>query len=179
MTDGSPSKLSSFGCSAVPSHCPLLLLSCEILSMILFNYVYMTIFRNNAMRKSMESLSLSSSTIASIIDNPLLLRSSSSSAAIGISTSQANFILSSGYNKGFKDIFYLNAALATLAFVASVVLIRHKELNRVDDAKLKMEAKEALRAKGATVTPGDAKELGGDIEMGPVLSESQNLGVGA
>lgn len=140
----------------------------------------MTIFRNNAMRKSMESLSLSSSTIASIIDNPPLLRSSAGSAAIGISTSQANFILSSGYNKGFRDIFYLNTALATLAFVTSIVLIRHKELNRGDDAKLKMEAKEALRAKSAVSTPPrDAKKSGGDIEMGRVISESQNLGVDA
>lgn len=134
------------------------------------------------MRKSVESLFLSSTVAASVINNPSLLRSSSSSAGIGITTSQASFILSNGYNKGFRDIFYLNAALTTLAFVSSVILIRHKELNRGDDAKLKMEAKEALQAKGvsnpttsttATIA-GNVKEVRGDIEMGSVVSESRS-----
>ncbi|KAE9390123.1 MFS general substrate transporter [Gymnopus androsaceus JB14] len=135
---------------------------------------------NNAMRKSMESLSLSSTTIASVIDDPSLLLSTSSSTGIGISASQASYILSNGYNKGFKDVFYLNASLSTLAFVAAVVMIRHKELLRGDEDKLKMEAKEALIAKGVgtNATPlsiTDAKQAaGGDIEMEAVVTDLQS-----
>ncbi|KAE9398876.1 MFS general substrate transporter [Gymnopus androsaceus JB14] len=134
---------------------------------------------NNAMRKSMESLSLSSSTISSVIDDPSLLQNMTSSSEIGISASQASYILSNGYNKGFKDVFYLNASLTTLAFITAVVMIKHKELLRGDEDKLKMEAKEALRIKADAVIAADVKQelpeaRGGDIEMGPVVSLSES-----
>ncbi|KAJ4471420.1 major facilitator superfamily domain-containing protein [Lentinula aciculospora] len=64
---------------------------------------------------------------------------------MGITQSQADNILTQGYNKGFKNMFILNASLATLVLVASVALTRHKELLRGDEKRLKMEAKEALR----------------------------------
>ncbi|KAF9058682.1 MFS general substrate transporter [Rhodocollybia butyracea] len=125
---------------------------------------------NNALRASMSSLSLSSNTITAIINDPSVLRNSP--PPLGISPLQAQIIMSTGYNKGFKDVFYLNAALATLAFVSSVVLIKHKELLRGDEERLKMEAKEALRAK-ARVDTVDAKPAdAADIEMEPVLPQS-------
>ncbi|KAF9063669.1 major facilitator superfamily domain-containing protein [Rhodocollybia butyracea] len=125
---------------------------------------------NNAMRSSMNSLSLPSSAITSIINDPSVLRSSS--VPFGISSAQAQIILSNGYNKGFKDVFYLNTALAVLAFVSSIVLIKHKELLRGDEEQLKIEAKEALRAKGRLNTI-DPKVAGvDDMEMGPVLPQN-------
>ncbi|KAE9398873.1 MFS general substrate transporter [Gymnopus androsaceus JB14] len=123
---------------------------------------------NNAMRKSMEALSLSSSTIASLLGNWHFCTSKQATSSVMATT------------KGFKDVFYLNASLTTLAFVAAVVLIKHKELLRGDEGKLKMEAKEALRTKGveaiatsSAIAP-DVKEVnGGDIEMGAVVSDSR------
>jgi hypothetical protein len=118
----------------------------------------------------MNSLSLPSNAITFIINNPSALRSSP--VPFGISVAQAQIILSAGYNKGFKDIFYLNTALAVLAFVSSVVLIKHKELLRGDEERLKIEAKEALRAKGR-LNAIDANLVNvDDIEMGPVLSQN-------
>ncbi|KAJ8074511.1 hypothetical protein PM082_015412 [Marasmius tenuissimus] len=97
---------------------------------------------NNALRASMKSLSLPESTISQIIDDPSILNSlsngmNSTSIAAGISVSQvdAQTILVHGYNKGFHDIFILNASLATFATIVSVLMIKHKELIRADDAE--------------------------------------------
>ncbi|KAJ3865081.1 MFS general substrate transporter [Lentinula novae-zelandiae] len=132
---------------------------------------------NNALHASMEPFSLSSDNISSIINNPFLLKQSSYLAQFGISTSQADYILVKGYNKGFKNIFILNAALITLAFVASVVLIGHKELLRGDEEQLKKEAKEALRERAGKDTVGIVEDQSlkmsaqpEDIEMGSMAS---------
>ncbi|KAL0059227.1 hypothetical protein AAF712_014035 [Marasmius tenuissimus] len=97
---------------------------------------------NNALRASMKSLSLPESTISQIIDDPSILNSlsngmNSTSISAGISVSQvdAQTILVHGYNKGFHDIFILNASLATFATIVSVLMIKHKELIRADDAE--------------------------------------------
>ncbi|KAF9063670.1 major facilitator superfamily domain-containing protein [Rhodocollybia butyracea] len=128
---------------------------------------------NNAMRSSMSALSLSSDTITSIINDPSVLRSSP--VPFGISSSQAQIILTTGYNKGFRDIFYLNTALAALAFVSSVVLIKHKELLRGDEEQLKMEAKEALRKKRKMAAgSAAAKKDAGDIKLGPLAVPPQS-----
>lgn len=125
----------------------------------------------------MAPFSLSSDNISSIINNPSLLKQSSYLAQFGISTSQADYILVKGYNKGFKNIVILNAALTTLAFVASVVLIGHKELLRGDEEQLKKEAKEALRERAGKDAVGIVEDqslkMGAqpeDIEMGSMAS---------
>ncbi|KAE9390295.1 MFS general substrate transporter [Gymnopus androsaceus JB14] len=96
---------------------------------------------NNAIRESMVNLGLPSSTITSIINNPTYLNNSSNLSSLGISSSQAADILSKGYTQGFKDIFLLNAALAATATVASAVMIKHKELLRGDEERLRKEAR--------------------------------------
>ncbi|KAJ3859621.1 MFS general substrate transporter [Lentinula novae-zelandiae] len=141
---------------------------------------------NNAMRVSMNSLSLPPSTISSIINNPSLLLQPSDLSKFGLTSSQADHILVQGYNKGFKDVFILNTALTILAFVASVVMIRHKELLRGDEEALKKEAKAALMLEKAPGTRKEVVALGigqgqipemdeddgrrGDVEMGSVSS---------
>ncbi|KAJ3848755.1 MFS general substrate transporter [Lentinula lateritia] len=118
---------------------------------------------NNAMHVSMNSLSLPPSTISSIINNPSLLQQPSDFSKFGLTSSEADHILVQGYNKGFKDVFILNTALTVLAFVASVVMIEHKELLRGDEEALKKEAKEALMSDKAPGTPKDVVAL--DIEQ--------------
>ncbi|KAJ3714748.1 MFS general substrate transporter [Lentinula raphanica] len=135
---------------------------------------------NNAMRVSMNSFSLPSDTITTIINEPALLRQSSNLTSLGITSTQADFILTQGYNKGFRNIFILNSALSAVAFVASVVLIQHKELLRGDEDRLKMEAKEALRKEKekSKISAQTKTEMGAntptnsgeDIEMDPVAA---------
>ncbi|KAJ3776769.1 MFS general substrate transporter [Lentinula raphanica] len=100
---------------------------------------------NNAIQKSMVNLELPSSAITTVIGNPSLLTNSTAIAGLDINASQAATILYKGYTIGFRNIFYLNAALSAAATVVSVVMIKHKELLRGDEEELRKEAAEALR----------------------------------
>lgn len=115
----------------------------------------------------MKQLGLPTSTINIIVDNPTLLgdhpnRQSSADSAddlrsLGISDQAATHILN-GYNNGFRAVFIMNASLAAVATIVSVLMIRHKELTREDEAQLRAEAK-----KGASSHAGKQ-----DIEMAEV-----------
>jgi hypothetical protein len=86
----------------------------------------------------METLSLPEELIIKIIDNPTLL---SDPPSINISAEQASSILGHGYIKGFRTVFILNANLSAAATVTSIVMIKHKNLTRDDEERLKREAK--------------------------------------
>lgn len=57
----------------------------------------------------------------------------------------ASYVLSHGYTEGFKVVFILNASLAAVAAIAGFFMIKHKELMRGDEEKLRAEALAALR----------------------------------
>lgn len=103
----------------------------------------------------MTSLSLPPDTIKKIIDDPTILgdRLSNSTsdqlAQLGVSSEEAGSILD-GYTRGFRIVFILNACLAATATLASITMIKHKELTRSDDEQKKMEAKRALRVNSKT-----------------------------
>lgn len=103
----------------------------------------------------MTSLSLPPDTIKKIIDDPTILgdRLSNSTsdqlAQLGVSSEEAVSILD-GYTRGFRIVFILNACLAATATLASITMIKHKELTRSDDEQKKMEAKRALRVNSKT-----------------------------
>ncbi|KAF9463988.1 major facilitator superfamily domain-containing protein [Collybia nuda] len=97
---------------------------------------------NNSLTTSMKSLGLSTPLIASIVDNPSHLRSP---VEFGLSLSEASYILQHGYTRGFRFVFILNACLTTVATIASVVMIKHKELTRGDD---QMQREKALGQSG-------------------------------
>ena len=92
----------------------------------------------------MHDLSLPSATITAVINNPSAL---ASPASLGISSSIANIVLIKGYIRGFRTLFILHAVLNALATVASVFMIKHKNLDRGDEQKLRKEARNVL-AKG-------------------------------
>ncbi|OSX61679.1 hypothetical protein POSPLADRAFT_1046967 [Postia placenta MAD-698-R-SB12] len=104
---------------------------------------------NNSLRSSMSSLGLPSATIKKIVDDPTLLGvrfsspSDSSLAALGITPAMAADILD-GYTRGFRTVFILNACLAAVATLASILMIRHKELSRGDEDKLRAVAQAEL-----------------------------------
>lgn len=81
----------------------------------------------------MTSLQLDPSAISAIVEDPYLLvaiMNSSKPAAdqYGITPAMARYIIDHGYIKGFKILFILNACLAALAALSSIVLIKHTEL---------------------------------------------------
>ncbi|KAM6503007.1 MFS general substrate transporter [Amanita muscaria] len=91
---------------------------------------------NNTLLSSMLSLKLPPSLISTIIDKPTGLANPDS---LGLSQGDAAFVLSQGYNRGFRNLFLVNASLTSLATITSVLLIKHQELpNRLD-----MESKES------------------------------------
>ncbi|KAH9485880.1 Efflux pump dotC [Psilocybe cubensis] len=94
---------------------------------------------NNSLRSAMSSLEYPSVLTSRIVDNPALL---STPTALDISASDASFILNAGYTKGFRTVFILNAALTAVATIASITLIKHKDLNRGDENNLKAATSE-------------------------------------
>lgn len=116
---------------------------------------------NNSLRSSMQALSLPEDLTKAIIDDPAQL---SDPASLNLSAEQALFILDSGYTKGFRLVFILNASLSALATVTSILLIKHKNLTRDDDEKLKQEArgrKNKDEEKGGISGEHDEKTEGG------------------
>ncbi|KZT72462.1 MFS general substrate transporter [Daedalea quercina L-15889] len=101
---------------------------------------------NNSLQASMSDLRLSSATIRAIIDDPTILgdrlsaSSSSKLSALGITDSMALTILD-GYTQGFRTLFIMNACLAATATLASIFMIRHKELTRGDEEQLRAAAR--------------------------------------
>ncbi|KAF9475914.1 MFS general substrate transporter [Pholiota conissans] len=97
---------------------------------------------NNSLRASMHNLSLSQSIISQVINDPSEL---SSPSTLGISASIADTILNKGYIKGFRTLFILHAVLNAFATVASIFMIKHKELTRGDEQQLREEAAARVR----------------------------------
>ncbi|KIK55001.1 hypothetical protein GYMLUDRAFT_48202 [Collybiopsis luxurians FD-317 M1] len=121
---------------------------------------------NNAMESKMVSLGLSSSAISSIVDDPTILAHPSE---LGLSPSAASLILTKGYTTGFQHLFFLNAALGALATVVSFTMIKHKELLRGDEEKLKQEGLAMLKARQAKRQheyPHNAEAQREDLESG-------------
>src|ERR1700735_498958 len=105
----------------------------------------------------MHKLSLPSALMNTIINNPSSLASPST---LGIPSSTATIILENGYTKGFRTVFILHASLAAIATIASIGMIKHKDLTRGDEEQLKCQGNElAVAEKLSPVSPteGDIK----------------------
>lgn len=85
----------------------------------------------------MNAISIPPSTASAVINDPSVL---SNPGIVGLSADEAAYILVHGYTKGFRDFFILHASLAALAALTSMFMIKHKELTRGDEEKLKAEA---------------------------------------
>ena len=57
----------------------------------------------------------------------------------------ASHILSHGYATGFELVFILNGCLASVAAIVSFFMIKHKDLTKGDEEKLRAEALAAFR----------------------------------
>ncbi|KAG6369452.1 MFS general substrate transporter [Boletus reticuloceps] len=125
-----------------------------------------SILINNTLRSALVSLGLSSSAIKTIVDNPAILGSHTPPArlaSLGLGPAQATYALTHGYTQGFKYVFVLNACLASVATLASIFMIKHKELDRGDEERLREEANRLLEGgKGKESRPCSER----DLEMG-------------
>ena len=94
----------------------------------------------------MNQLHLPQSTIDGIVNNPTIIHAliDGSSSQFDVSPGVAKSILG-GYEKGFHTVFYVNAALSAFSVVVTILMIRHKELVRADEAERKRKAEEADR----------------------------------
>ncbi|KAJ4487822.1 MFS general substrate transporter [Lentinula aciculospora] len=98
---------------------------------------------NNSLLNSMIEISLSPTTITTILNDPSVLAHASS---IGLPDEQALHVLEHGYEAGFKKFFIINASFGVLATIVSATMVKHKELSRDDDEKLKSEARAGSKA---------------------------------
>ena len=115
----------------------------------------------------MADLNLPPSVIKKIVDDPTLLNAPfldptrNPLDSLGISLSAATYILK-GYNNGFRAVFIMNATLAAIATVVSVLMIRHKNLEREDEAQLRAQA---ANEAGEDIK-GHVRDESDDVEMG-------------
>ena len=125
----------------------------------------------------MTGLRLPTAAIKAIIDDPTVLgsrlsaSSSSKLAGLGITDAMAVTILN-GYTRGFRTLFIMNACIAAAATVASVFMIRHKELTRGDEDRLREAARLMEHEKGEEREKVDVEAIPPavcsvrDVEMG-------------
>ena len=111
----------------------------------------------------MQKLALPSALMNTIINNPASLASPST---LGIPSSTASVILKNGYTKGFRTVFILNASLAAVATIASVTMIKHKDLTRGDEEQFKRQGDES--AVGATTNTAEKLSPISPIEGGDI-----------
>lgn len=95
---------------------------------------------NNSLRTAIRPLGLSTDQIEALINDPTIINRP---AQLSLDA-HAKSVVIAGYTKGFRGVFYLTVACISVAFLASVFLIEHHELNRDDDQELKRQAKEDL-----------------------------------
>ncbi|KAF9238661.1 MFS general substrate transporter [Melanogaster broomeanus] len=139
---------------------------------------------NNSLRNVLSTLSLTPSAMKTIIDNPTILGSNASPsqlASLGLTPSQAAYALLHGYTAGFRILFILNACLASVATITSIFMIKHKELTRGDEERLRAEAQQELETSGSgnkdASVPSSDKEhpeprnaMEVDLEVGSLVS---------
>ncbi|KAJ7187820.1 MFS drug transporter [Mycena filopes] len=88
---------------------------------------------NTILETHVSRLDISPELRRSIIDNPV-------SARAGLSPKVLSGVIA-GYHEGFRTTFIILASLAAFAFFVALALMTHQDLNREDDAKLKVEGK--------------------------------------
>lgn len=121
----------------------------------------------------MRQLGLASSLINKIVDDPTILGNRLNGAdnstgyqSLGLTSQQADHILD-GYNNGFRVVFIMNAVLAAIATIVSILMIRHKELTRGDEVELKAQAEKEELKKSRPVSP--------DIELGKIETNDETI----
>jgi len=102
----------------------------------------------------MHQLDLPDSAISVVMDDPTILSNVTAYSSLGISPESASYVLNRGYTVGFRDLFFLNAALSVLATIVTILMIKHKELLRGDEEELRKKAlSEVMKEKDSTQTP--------------------------
>ncbi|KAF7624015.1 hypothetical protein AFLA_007733 [Aspergillus flavus NRRL3357] len=99
---------------------------------------------NNLITSSISSLGLTQSETRSFLSSPQNYLSKLPQAE----AERARSLLIPAYQKGFRIIFLIGAALAAVAFVLAFWLMPQVTLNRADDEKLKEEGRKRVKGEG-------------------------------
>ncbi|KAF9257929.1 MFS general substrate transporter [Marasmius fiardii PR-910] len=137
---------------------------------------------NNTLRISMKALSFPQSTITDIINDPSVLfplahptTNTTTVVPTAVTQQDAQYILTHGYNGGFRNIFILNGSLAAMATIVSVLMIKHKELVRAEDAEM-MKARKVLETRDKQRGYDEERGRVGGIDIMPVAGAAPVLG---
>ncbi|GMF79020.1 unnamed protein product [Aspergillus oryzae] len=98
----------------------------------------------NTLQPSISSLGLTQSETRSFLSSPQNYLSKLPQAE----AERARSLLIPAYQKGFRIIFLIGAALAAVAFVLAFWLMPQVTLNRADDEKLKEEGRKRVKGEG-------------------------------
>ncbi|PSR76115.1 hypothetical protein PHLCEN_2v8665 [Hermanssonia centrifuga] len=129
----------------------------------------------------MNTLGLSTTAINKIVNNPTVLgsrlsdRTDDTLQLLGVSRADADHILD-GYNNGFRIVFILNATLAAIATITSIVMIRHKELTRGDEEQLREKALKEDEKNNRAIGEEDrevARTEDVELDVLPVLQDQE------
>ena len=91
-----------------------------------------------------------------------------------LSPRQAAHILQ-GYNDGFRAVFIMNATLAAFATIVSVVMIRHKNLERDDDVDLRAKAEKEELERSQRIASENTTCRNSVVELVDVGAPSRGL----
>ncbi|KDQ59098.1 hypothetical protein JAAARDRAFT_652302 [Jaapia argillacea MUCL 33604] len=121
---------------------------------------------NNTLKTALYALDLTAAQIDVILNDPTTINTSEFSLG-----PDAKQMIVAGYTKGFRGVFYTTVAYTAVAFIASVLLIGHHELNRDDDAVLKQAGKERFKSKKVAKSLSDSVDP--DVEKGESVPDPE------
>ncbi|KAF8643021.1 hypothetical protein AX16_009265 [Volvariella volvacea WC 439] len=90
---------------------------------------------NNVLSDYLKNLNIDDDLRRTIIDNPVHSRELEPELYAEVIT---------GYRRGFRIVFVMLASLAVLSFITAFFLMKHRSLDRDDDAQLKREGKQFI-----------------------------------
>lgn len=108
-------------------------------------------------------MALPDSIVDAVLASPNLLGSPAKTLSLGISSETATMILT-GYHRGFRIVFILNAALAAFAAVVGFWLVQDEDLSKAEEKE-----KEEQQRKMDIAANNQAQQS--DIEAGVVSSD--------
>ncbi|KAH7057433.1 putative MFS drug transporter [Macrophomina phaseolina] len=115
---------------------------------------------NNSLRSALRPLGLDAADVRALLKNPEKALAGSTGA--GAEAEEVRSVLLDAYKSAFRVLFYVNAALAAVAFFVALAMLPQISLTRADDEKLREEArvKEEARRNAKSEARAETKESG-------------------
>ncbi|CAO1625582.1 unnamed protein product [Parajaminaea phylloscopi] len=119
---------------------------------------------NGALRRNLKRSGFSQDVVNAVVADPL--------ARSGDQKLQRATV--TGYREGFRIVFIVLAVLSASAFFAALFLMRHRSVDREDDAELKLQAKRELDEKQKG-NPACGERQGDNAQPGPAPAQERQI----